>query len=71
VPVFCVAGRGYYWFKPNEPAEKWIRNRANDDHEEIVDFVGGVANTIPDQIVRKGRPRFGQYIIRPREFDKI
>jgi hypothetical protein len=29
-----------------------------------------VANTVPDHVVLKGRPRFGNYIIRPREFTK-
>ena len=70
IPIFCVAGRGYWWFKPNEPAEKWISHFPTADHEEVIDFIGGVANTIPDRVVLKGRPRFGEYIIRPREFDK-
>lgn len=71
VPVFCVAGRGYYWYKPNEPAERWIKHLPSEDYEEVVEFIGGVANTIPDQIALKGRPRFGEYIIRPREFKKL
>jgi hypothetical protein len=70
IPVFCVAGRGYWWFKPNEPAQKWINHPPSPEHEEVIDFLGGVANTVPDQIVLKGRPRFGNYIIRPREFRK-
>lgn len=70
IPVFCVAGRGYWWFKPNEPAEKWINHPPSPEHEEVIDFLGGVANTIPDQVVLKGRPRFGNYIIRAREFRK-
>lgn len=70
IPVFCVAGRGYWWFKPSEPAEKWINHLPSEEHEEVIDFIGGVANTVPDQIFFKGRPRFGNYIIRPREFKK-
>jgi uncharacterized protein DUF6602 len=71
IPVLCVAGRGYWWYKPNEPAEKWINHLPTDDNEEVIDFLGGVANTIPDQIFLKGRPRFGHYILRPREFRKL
>jgi len=71
IPVLCVAGRGYWWYKPNEPAEKWINHLPTDDSEEVIDFLGGVANTIPDQIFLKGRPRFGHYIIRPRDFRKL
>lgn len=70
IPVFCVAGRGYWWFKPNEPAEKWIHHPPSPEHEEVIDFLGGVANTVPDQVFLKGRPRFGNYIIRPRQFKK-
>lgn len=71
IPVLCVAGRGYWWFKPSEPAEKWINHLPNEDSEEIIDFLGGVANTIPDHIILKGRPRFGHYLLRPREFRKL
>lgn len=71
VPVFCIAGRGYYWYKPNEPAEKWIKHLPSQDYEEVIEFIGGVANTIPDQIVAKGRPRFGEYVICPRAFRKL
>ena len=71
VQVFCIAGRGYYWYKPNEPAEKWIKHLPSQDYEEVVEFIGGVASTIPGQIVAKGRPRFGEYIIRPRDFVKL
>lgn len=46
VPIICVAGRGYWWFKPNEPKEKWIKHLPNSDHEEVIEFIGGVANTI-------------------------
>lgn len=70
VPILCVAGRGYWWFKPNEPREKWIKHLPTADHEEVIELIGGIANTIPDQISAKGRPRFGNYLIEPRGFEK-
>ncbi|MCB9143731.1 MAG: hypothetical protein H6635_00050 [Anaerolineales bacterium] len=70
IPVFCVAGKGYWWFKPNEPAEKWIKHLPTEDNEEVVELIGGIANTIPEQVAAKGRPRFGQYILRERNFEK-
>lgn len=70
IPVFCVVGRGYWWFKPNEPAEKWIKHLPTDDHDEVIEIIAGIANTIPDQIVAKGRPRFGEYLLDPRQFEK-
>lgn len=71
IPVFCVAGRGYWWYKANEPAEKWINHLPTEDNEEIIDFLGGLANTIPDKVLLKGRPRFGQYLLRPRDIRKL
>ncbi|QOJ33872.1 MAG: hypothetical protein HRU82_02420 [Nitrospira sp.] len=71
IPVLCVAGRGYWWYKPNEPAEKWINHLPTENNEEILDFLGGVANTIPDVVAQKGRPRIGQYFLRPRDFKKL
>ena len=71
IPIICVAGRGYWWFKPNEPAEKWIKHPATEDFDEVIDLIGGIANTIPDQIALKGRPRFGMYLINPRDFQKM
>lgn len=69
-PVFCVADRGYWWFKPNEPAEKWIKFMPTENNEEVVELIGGIANTIPEQVIAKGHPRFGEYIIRARYFEK-
>jgi hypothetical protein len=65
-----VAGRGYWWFNPYEAAAKWVTLPPSAEHEEVIDFIVGVANTIPDRIVMKGRPRFGNYIIRLRELTK-
>jgi hypothetical protein len=56
IPVLCVAGRGYWWFKQNEPAEKWINHLPTEDNEEVIDFLGGIANTIPDQYSSKAGP---------------
>jgi len=70
IPVFCISGRGYWWFNPHEPNTPWMKHQANEEHEDIIDFIGGIANTIPDQVVAKGRPRFGNYILRDKTFIK-
>jgi len=70
IPVFCVVGKGYWWFRSCEPKEKWITLFSTKEYEEVIEFIGGIANTIPEQIVKKGRPRFGEYIIRPRQLEK-
>ncbi len=70
IPVLCIPKRGYWWFKPDEPDKKWICHPPTSDFDEIIDFIGGLANTIPIQIIKKGQPQYGNYIIQPRPFNK-
>jgi hypothetical protein len=61
IQVICVYGRGYwYWRNP-----EWIYVPASDDIDEIMSFMGGTANTIPQLLALKGRPRFGRYLESP------
>jgi hypothetical protein len=70
IPVLCVPGRGYWWFKPSEPDKKWIHHPPTGEHDEVIDFIGGLANTIPVEVIKKGQPYYGNYIIKPRPFNK-
>jgi len=42
--------------KPDEPDRKWICHPSTSDFDEIIDFVGGLANTIPIEIIRRDSP---------------
>lgn len=70
IPVLCIPKRGYWWFKSDEPGKKWIFHLPTSDFDEIIDFIGGLANTIPVEIIKKGQPYYGNYIIQPRPFNK-
>lgn len=70
IPVLCIPGRGYWWFCPSEPGKKWIHHPATEDNDEVIDFLGGIANTIPVEVIKKGQPCYGNYIITPRPFNK-
>ena len=61
IPVICVTGRGYWYFNGRESS--WYYWEPTPDHGEIISFLGGVLNTIPDQIASRGHPRFGTYLI--------
>jgi len=61
INVICVVGSGYWYF--NEREKCWYYWEPTQDHGEVIAFLGGVMNTIPDAIVSRGRPRFGKYII--------
>ncbi len=56
--VMCIVGRGYWYAAGND----WKHVSASTDLDEIMSFLAGVANTVPQLLVAKGRPRFGKYI---------
>lgn len=70
IPVICIPRRGYWWFNHNEPDKKWIYHRPTQDFDEIIDFIGGLANTIPIEIIKKGQPYYGNYIMQQRSYSK-
>ena len=61
VRVLCVAGRGYWWYA--EPFRRWVYQRATEEHDEVVNFLSGVVNTIPDAVQSRRHPRLGNYLI--------
>jgi len=61
IRAICVVGSGYWYFYGHEQC--WYYWEPTDDYEEVVAFLGGIINTIPDAIASRGRPRFGEYII--------
>jgi len=67
IPVICVAERGYWWFQSDDSGKKWHYYPPSDEHDEIIDFFGGVANSVPIEILKKGQPYYGNYVITPRK----
>ena len=66
-PVICVAGRGYWRFETKRDKPCWIHHPPTGDHDEIIDFISGISNTIPEQVWMRGHPRYGHYISVDRE----
>ncbi len=63
IPVFCVAGRGYWWFKrENEPDKRWVTLLPTENNDEVIDLIGDIADSIPQEIIAKGKPQLGGYI---------
>jgi hypothetical protein len=69
IPVICVAGRGYWWF--NQVEKIWTFHTPSPEFNEVVDFLGGIVNTIPIIISRRGHPELGWYLIEPRPIRKL
>jgi hypothetical protein len=61
IDVLCVVGRGY-WFN-NRVDKKWHGFPATDDHQEILQFVGGMTNTVLEANARMIGAAFGNYIL--------
>lgn len=70
IPIFCIPKRGYWYFKSDEKDKKWIHHAPTSDFDEIIDFIGGIANTIPIEIIKKGQPYYGYYIIEERHYNR-
>jgi hypothetical protein len=68
IKVICVVGRGYWYFRRDDSFDgaglaRWWYWEPTEDHDEVISFLAGVLNTIPDAIAFRGRPRFGDYMI--------
>lgn len=61
IRVICVIGKGYWYFRESESA--WYYWEPTLDHGEVISFLGGILNSIPDHISSRGHPRFGNYLI--------
>lgn len=62
--AICVVGRGYWYYRAID--KKWISHPPTPDYDEVVDFLSGVINTIPDAMASRGHPRLGNYLMLPR-----
>jgi hypothetical protein len=68
IPVICVVGRGYWYFKRNDSFDgvslgRWWYWEPTAEHDEVIGFLSGILNTIPDLVAARLRPRFGKYIL--------
>jgi hypothetical protein len=65
LPIICIPGRGYWYFGATESGPRWLYHPPTSDYDEIIDFIAGIANTIPTEIWKKGQPYYGNYIMMP------
>jgi hypothetical protein len=65
LPIICIPGRGYWYFSANGPSPRWLFHSPTPDYDEVIDFIGGVTNTIPTELWKKGQPYYGYYIMQP------
>ncbi|WP_417307655.1 DUF6602 domain-containing protein [Devosia sp.] len=59
IAVICVVGRGYWY---SRVGGGWSYMSASDQLDEVMTFLAGTTNTIPQLLAIKGRPKFGMYL---------
>lgn len=70
INTICIIGRGYWRFEIKQDHKSWIFYPPTSEYDEVLDFISGIANTIPREIWKKGRPEYGNYISKNRPTQK-
>jgi len=63
--ALCVIGSGIWIFQPGSP-DRWQYTPANEDHDEVIDFLSVIANGVLPWMGRAADVRVGEYAIEPR-----
>ncbi len=66
----CVAGRGQWIFSRVQSPPQWFTGERRVEHDEILDFVGGVVHSLPDNIAARGSPSLGKYLLEDKPYVK-
>jgi hypothetical protein len=61
--ALCVFGRGFWRFNPREG---WTECPPTARHDEVVDFLGVLVNSLPLIAASRGQPAWGRYVIEDR-----
>lgn len=59
IGIICIPAKGYWWFS----GKSWEYSEPTTEFDEVINFIGGVANSIPEMILQRGLPHFGHYLI--------
>jgi hypothetical protein len=68
--ALCVVGSGIWIFQPGDP-HRWQHTPANEDHDEVIDFLSVVANGVLPWMGRAPNVMAGEYAIQPRPYTAI
>ncbi len=61
----CVVGRGCWLFKKLE--KKWDYRAASSDHDEVIQFLSIIINSLHESLEQRGHPRLGSYLVKKRK----
>ena len=61
--IICIVGKGYCYANPVEGNVVWHRVGEADELQDVVSFIGGIANSLIDFRMQRLGTKFGNYII--------
>jgi len=61
--IICIVGKGYCYCHQDVGEVTWFKVGAADGIQEVVNFVGGVANSLMEFRLNRFGTKFGNYII--------
>ena len=61
--VLCIVGRGYWC----QSGDDWHQYPATDGNDEVLSYMAGTSNTVPEFLAKKGRPKFGNYLLQEQD----
>ena len=64
IGMLCVVDRAAHFFNNNsESGNDWHTFDADSKHREVLTFLGGLLDTIPEQRLKRGYPAWSNYVI--------
>lgn len=71
--MICVLGRGFWRTDGYATVGSWYWAECppSEDHDEVIDFLGVLANTAPELARQRGSAKLGQSIIKCRDYTRI
>lgn len=63
--AICIAGRGYWYFDGDRRG--WVAHQASDNHDEVIEFVSGIANTLAMADTSERQALLGHYLMEIRD----
>lgn len=69
--MICVLGRGIWLFGASKFSTHWQYTPASNEHDEIIDFLSVLANSVPHWRKQAVHIAAGHYFIEPRPFRRL
>jgi hypothetical protein len=64
ISSLCVVGHAHYFFgKKSESGDSWHTSHADSNSGEVLMFLAGLLDTIPETRLRRGYPAWSNYVI--------